>query len=158
MQKFRRAAIFALLAVLLLASTVAVYADVDITFFAGTWGDDAVNLAWGTGSEINISGFHVWRSEENLPIDENGQIPTSLATRLTEEPITAHNPCTPTGDESYTYVDDTVSDNVDVYYYYLEAIDQCIGTGSEFVGDGDSGLEVTNPGPPNLYLPITITE
>src|SRR5687767_8747093 len=114
MPKFRRGALVALLAILLLASTVAVHADVDITFFIGSWSGESVNLAWGTGSEINISGFHVWRSESNLPIDENGQIDTSQATQLTAAPIPADNPCTGVGsDDPYTFVDDTVSTGVD---------------------------------------------
>ncbi len=141
--------------VLLLALAVTAYAAVELEYFSGAWNDATVVLVWGTGSETDTAGFHVWRSESDLPIVE-GQIDTSQATRVTSDPIV--NPdgiCNPQSGYDYTFTDVTVDEEQMVYYYYLESLNCSVG--SEFYGEGESGLAVEQSDG-KLFLPLVVTE
>jgi hypothetical protein len=138
-----------------LLTSMSVYAAVTLESFTGVWQADEVTLAFETGSEIDHAAFHVWRSTTNII---PGEVNSSNATRLTENPIIGQNACN-AGQGTYTYVDDTVEVDEDVYYYYLESL-PCTSGDTVFFGaldSKDSGLAVTNPGTPEnitLYLPL----
>jgi hypothetical protein len=154
----RRQTLFkaAIVAVLLCLSVTIVSAAVQLSYFAGRWEGDTVALEWGTATEYNHTYFNVWRSEENLLIT-SGQIDRSRATRVNGTPIgSPSGGCSQDGNE-YTYRDTTVNPDVQVYYYYLESVNNCEGANSsEFYGaaNGSSGLRV---GPYLLYLPLIST-
>lgn len=157
------ATFFGVISLIMFAITL--YAAIDLNFFQGVWNGNQVTLNWETGTELNHSAFHIWRSTENLLIDVSFQIDTSQAERLTSGFILNpdSNPCTSQGYE-YQYVNDTVDENREAYYYYLETFN-CSDGNSEFQGSLEiiGGLKVTNPSiitptPTNesqLYLPIT---
>lgn len=140
---------------LLLLTILPAYASVSLESFTGSWAGDEVTLEFSTGSEIDHAGFHVWRSATNLaPEDVN----STTATRLTSGLIIGGSACTATGFD-YTYVDTTIDNGEDVYYYYLESI-ACGTADPTFYGDlqeEGSGLVIANPGEPaltTLYLPL----
>lgn len=143
----------ALLGAGLMLATVA-YANVELNYFVGRWiASERVLLEWESASELDNGGFHVWRSEQNLPIDSQGQIDTTQATRLTSVPITnAPVNCSILGDQ-YGFADETVGTEVTTYYYYLESL-PCTSTTSTFYGNADSsgGLEVVRDF--SIYLPL----
>jgi len=145
----------------LLFITTTLYAALDLEYFtANEWktGDTAITLRWKTGTELGHSAFHVWRSIENLPI-ENFQIDTSNADRLTNQFLLNpdNNPCTQQGYE-YEYADETINNQEDAYYYYLETFN-CSDGGSEFQGylDRIGGVEVRNPAFPTPTPTATAT-
>lgn len=139
---------------LLFSLSLLAWASVDLEYFVGSWQGDSVLLEWATGSEGDTLGFYVWRSTEPLPII-NGQIDQTQATKLNpDEPIV--NPdgaCNLLNSQEYEYVDNTVSDEVEVYYYYLENIG--CNNSSTFYGEGESGLPIAES-EFTLYLPVTI--
>ncbi|MEZ4654455.1 MAG: FlgD immunoglobulin-like domain containing protein [Candidatus Eisenbacteria bacterium] len=80
-----------------------------------------VHLAWQTASELDFSGFHIWRqSGESVDV---GPRPDATAERLTIAPITSPN-------GTYAYLDATAPSGF--VGYWLEAVDRN-GT-SEFFG------------------------
>lgn len=143
----------ALLGAGLLMATIA-YANVELNYFVGRWiATDAVLLEWESASELDNGGFNVWRSEQDLPINSQGQIDTAQATKLNSVPIT--NPpvnCSIQGD-MYSFTDSTVDSEETTYYYYLESL-PCTSATSTFYGNADSsgGLEVIRDF--SIYLPL----
>lgn len=153
----RRLSLALLVAALIALASLTVYAAVDLANFNGEWTGDTVRLQWETGSENNIALFNVWRSEENLSVQPNGQIDTSRATKLTDTAIPAENSCEATG-AVYDYPDSEVEPDVNTYYYYLQVMDFCPGGsgGSEFEGSltNSGGLRVDRPGTRrDIFLP-----
>jgi hypothetical protein len=150
-----------LVSILLLSLASAAYAAVELASFEGEWdeGNNQITLTWETGSETHHSAFKVWRSTENIPIDE---INTPKATDITEEladQAVILNPvgsCTADGHD-YEYTDETINENETDYYYYLESL-PCAGSGSTFYGDLNNepnGLKVDNPSVQFLlHLPL----
>lgn len=136
-------------AVLLSLFAMAVYAAVGLNYFQGQWNGHQITLYWETGTELDHAAFHVWRSTENLPTDSGG-IDRSRAERLTEAFLlnSDQNPCTSQG-YTYEYIDETVDNYQQVYYYYLESFNCSDGT-SEFQGNLNTidGLEIQNSGTP----------
>ncbi len=147
-----------LAALLLVIGSAVAHASVTLARFVGEWNEsgDAVLLEWETGSETNHAYFNLWRSKVNLPIDSNGQIDTSRATKLNQSPITSPSAFSAAGYSYPVYTDETVDPNVDTYYYYLESVN--CNSGSEFAGDPTTsgGLAVTksDTGTMNTYLPL----
>lgn len=152
----RMTKIVLLLVLITIFAVSAVWAAVTLQNFEGHWGGNRVTLIFSTGSEIDHSGFHVWRSEFNLD-PEN--VNSTTATRLTTSPIIG-NPCEALGFD-YEYEDTTVDTTEYAYYYYLESLG-CSSSAPEFFGSMDnphSGLEVVvNPNAPQLkyktYAPV----
>jgi hypothetical protein len=129
------------------------HASVDLNYFVGEFQGNQVVLRFETASETDHAAFYLWRSTTNLPITD-GQLDTTLATRVNAENAPILNPngfCTLEG-HTYTYTDTTVSAAVNVYYYYLESID-CTTGNSTFYGNeaNSAGLMVSRH---VLYLPI----
>ena len=136
--------------------TMVLYAAIELNYFLGSWSGNQVTIKWETGTELDHAAFHVWRSTENLLIDSSFQIDTSQAVRLTNEFILNpdENPCSQQG-HKYEFVDNTVDENEDAYYYYLESFN-CSDGKSEFQGNlrRIGGLEISNLSLTRLYLPI----
>lgn len=143
--------LFVLCALLLVVSVA--YASVDILNFQAIWQGNQVNLSWQTGNELDHTGFHVWRSEENLPI-VNGKIDFTRSVRLS--PSMIRNPataCTSSG-SSYTFQDRNVIDTDQRFYYYLESYN-CNNSETVFMGEDGSGWQVERR--PTLFLPLLTT-
>ncbi|MGB0387704.1 MAG: hypothetical protein ACPGWR_23045 [Ardenticatenaceae bacterium] len=129
---------------------------VELHYFRGSWTNNVVTLEWLSGSESDIAGFYVWRSETNLTIDASGQIDTSQASKLNESPIVADSPCSASGFD-YNFADDVTGATVNTYYYYIEAI-KCLGNKTEFYNDGtDGGLEITGSSSQTPTVSVTPT-
>ena len=88
---FKSKAIESLLGLLSLLAlfviTTAVYSAIELNYFTAEWNGDQVTLRWETGTELNHAGFHVWRSTQNLEVDENFQIDKDQAQRVTDQLI-----------------------------------------------------------------------
>jgi hypothetical protein len=136
----------------------ATHAAVDLAYFMGRWDGSIIRLTWGTGSEVDHAGFHLWRSTENLPIVD-GQIDRSRATRLSDSPILSPVVCPPAGYDYDEFVDAPPAPLQDTYYYYLESAN--CGGGSEFNGDATNtgGLAVSpiGAGSPTPTATRTVT-
>jgi hypothetical protein len=155
MLKSKWIAILALLIVLAGSLATVARAAVDLEYFRGRWDNADVLLEWRTGSERDNAGFHIWRSNEPIPI-VNGTIDTSRATRLTPSAILGPGgACNPLAADNYSYRDTTVTPDRQTYYYYLESLHCQANTPSTFYGDGESGLRVTRV---ILYLPIVLNQ
>jgi hypothetical protein len=155
MLKSKWIAILALLVVLAGSLATVARAAVDLEYFRGRWDNSTVLLEWLTGNERDNAGFHIWRSDQPLPI-VNGTIDTSRATRLTAQAIFGPGgACNPLASDYYSYRDTTVAPERQTYYYYLESRNCQASTPSTFYGDGTSGLRVTRP---ILYLPIVLNQ
>lgn len=146
-----------LLLMLGVMSAAVVWAAVTIENFEGEWqtDQDRVHLIFSTGSELDHTGFYVWRSDTNLP---PADVDDTNAVRLTDELIVG-NSCQAVGFD-YTYDDTTIDPTKEQYYYYLESI-PCSGGDSTFYGSQtaeNSGLEVVNSNPTeptySVYMPL----
>jgi hypothetical protein len=136
-----RLAIPLVLTLLVISLATVAQASVDLAYFRGAWQGNGVSIQWGTGSERDNAGFHIWRSETNIPITGD-TIDRAQATRLTNSIIgSPTGACNPLGANDYTFSDTTASPSQQTYYYYLESLN-CQGGGSTFYGSGDSGLRV----------------
>jgi hypothetical protein len=158
MLKSKLLAILALIVVLAGSLATVARAAVDLEYFRGRWDNGTVLLEWRTGSERDNAGFHIWRSDEPLPI-VNGTIDTSRATRLTTNAILGPGgACNPLAADNYSYRDTTVDPGRQTYYYYLESRNCQASTPSTFYGDGAGGLRVTRAAQLLLYLPIVLNQ
>ncbi|MCB9127908.1 MAG: hypothetical protein H6638_08395 [Ardenticatenales bacterium] len=144
---------------LLLASTVA-HAAVELSYFEGVWnaGENPI-IEWGAGSQLDSAVYHLWRSSSNLQVT-GGTLNTAQAERIATYP--APNACTQFGDD-FTHVDNTASNSVAIYYYFLESTN-CSSGGSVFYGDNGNedgpGVAVPNPnsqGAPTPTAPPSAT-
>lgn len=154
MYTMKRALAVACIILLVSVMSATVQAAVDLAYFEGSWDEPGgrVTLRWGTASELDNAGFHVWRSESPLPII-NGRLDTTAAgvERLTTAVISSDAACTVQGHD-YEFVDSDVAGD-DTFYYYLQSF-HCQSNGHEFKGDGLSGLRVTRL--TLLYLPTVL--
>lgn len=83
---------------------------VDLISFSAASKEDRIELSWETGSEIDTSGFHLWRAE-----GEDGEY-----SRITNALIPSRGG--PTKGAQYSYVDENVLWG-ETYFYKLEDID-----------------------------------
>jgi fibronectin-binding autotransporter adhesin len=95
-------------------------AAVTVLEFQGEWAGSQVRLHWQTASEIDCTGFVVWRS----------RAPGTRGERVAEVP--ARTPGSPAG-ASYTWEDPQGLGPPGDYYYWLDVVDQRAGIVPEAV-------------------------
>lgn len=94
---------------LALATPYSVHAALDLLYFDGEGQDGAAFLEWETDTEVNVTGFHITRSNS-----ENGTY-TRISSFIPALGGSSHG-------SYYTYLDTDVT-NGNVYWYQLEAVD-----------------------------------
>lgn len=89
-------------------------ASVNLVYFRTRATTDSIVLEWGTESELNNSGWFIWRTEENTDSFFEADNPT----RVNDRPIA------PFGDLGGEYeFEDTSAATDTTYYYWLQDVD-----------------------------------
>jgi hypothetical protein len=96
-------------------AVTAVPTAVELTSFTAVGRDEAVELLWETGSELNNLGFHLYRSPS--PSGPYGRITEAVIPGLGSSPV----------GRSYTYRDSGLANGV-TYFYKLEDIETTGGS------------------------------
>jgi hypothetical protein len=121
----------------LLATVLPGPTPVTLTAFSATRGENGVNLAWSTASELNIQGFHILRSAGGR----------EAATRITPELIPGEGSGVSGGTYRFTDTDAAVGSS---YSYWLEVINSD-GTPEEY---GPARYSPATAAPTLVYLPL----
>lgn len=110
---------------------------VTLTAFSATRGENGVDLAWATSSELNIQGFHILRSAGGR----------EAATRITAELIPGEGSGVTGGTYRFTDTGAAVGSS---YSYWLEVINSD-GTPEEY---GPARYNPATAAPTLVYLPL----
>lgn len=108
--------------------------SVDVESFSAGWQGPSVVVDWQTASEVNLTGFYVWRSDDAA----------SHGARLNDVAIPPLTPGSLTGN-AYSYPDDTAEPGA-LYHYWLET--EYVGSSSVWYGP----IQATSP--VRVYLPL----